>query len=371
MTAPTPLAAAGAVLVTYGVHSGLACALAWAACRRLERPQDRELLWKAALVAPILSSAMAILRGSMRGDLVDLGRVLRGVMPLPLPGRQMMVHVLNDGHGSSVVRQVSDPVGNGGMAIAAAVALICVLGAIVRFARARHSLERALRSRQSTGGLETQDGRRVRFSVAAGIQSPVALGSAEICLPTAVMREFDAEHRRCLIAHEAAHLQRRDPLWLCATELIAALTAFQPLAPVVQRALRWDCELICDEAAVRDTRDRATLIAALALLAVPFDPRARFSGLASAYDGSPLAARAQRIARLTPETNRATRRHVAFAAAVALTLGLCALPAVVAAVPDQQPLPGRWKDPGAAALHARTLTLDTIVVSSGRQPRQP
>jgi hypothetical protein len=104
------------------------------------------------------------------------------------------------------------------------------------------------------------------------------------------------------------------------------------------RAFRRDVELICDEAAVRRTRDQHSLISALALLAAPFDPRAPLQGAATAYDGSPLVGRAERIATLGPNLAPVSaRRPIALAVAVALAI-LCAFP-VVSAAPRLTDLP--------------------------------
>jgi len=171
----------------------------------------------------------------------------------------------------------------------------------------------------------------VRLSSSAALQSPVAFRRTEICLPDEVVREFAEPHQRSLIAHEMAHLERRDPAWFAATEVIAALSAFQPLVHVVIRAFRRDVELICDEAAVRKTNDQRSLIGALALLASPFDPRSPLRGAATAYDGSPLVGRAERIAALGPDGSPArARRPIAIAVGAALA-ALCAIPVVSAA----------------------------------------
>jgi beta-lactamase regulating signal transducer with metallopeptidase domain len=181
-------------------------------------------------------------------------------------------------------------------------------------------------------------GAAVRLSAAPDLQSPVALGSFEVCLPSDVVDDFSERHQRSLIAHEVAHLDRRDPAWLFVAELIAALSAFQPLVFVVLRAFRHDVELICDEIAVRRTSDQESLIAALARLASPFDPRSPLHGAVAAYDGSPLVARAQRIATLSLAAAPSNARRPAMLLAAVLVGLLCAVP-VVSAAPRLNDLP--------------------------------
>jgi beta-lactamase regulating signal transducer with metallopeptidase domain len=109
-----------------------------------------------------------------------------------------------------------------------------------------------------------------------------------------------------VLAHECAHLERHDPAWIALAEAIAAAGAAQPLLRRVVAALRRDAEFICDEAAVRRTRDGRPLVESLALLARTFDPAA---APAPAYTDSPLVERARRILHLDPATPVRSRRR--------------------------------------------------------------
>ena len=195
--------------------------------------------------------------------------------------------------------------------------------------------------------------------IADDLPSPVAFGQSGICLPANVFEHFSADHRDALVAHELAHLERRDPMWLLAAEAIATLTAFQPLIFVVTRCFRRDVELICDEAALFRTSDRRALIEALALLAAPFDPRAPLSGAATAYDGTPLVARAQRIATVALDARASRKSRVAALAVAAFATLLFAVP-VVSAAPRMDDFPA---DPitGIEQLraHGRTVLIDS------------
>jgi hypothetical protein len=324
---------AATALLTYAAHSFTACGLALLAARFLRRPQDRDVVWKTALVAPIATTAIALAlsaRGA-RGPFIDLGELARHASPTTLPGRKVGIRVLRDGHVSRVDRWFSDPVTSALSNSAITIALLLMGTASTRLMLRRRRLARAVGERFEIGELTLSTGALVRLSSSATLQSPVAFNRAEICLPDDVVREFAAPHQRSLIAHEMAHLERRDPAWFAATEIITALSAFQPLMHAVVRAFRRDVELICDETAVRETRDQHSLISALALLASPFDPRSPLQGAATAYDGSPLVGRAERIAALGLELSPARPGgHIAVALGVALA-ALCALPVVSAA----------------------------------------
>jgi beta-lactamase regulating signal transducer with metallopeptidase domain len=351
-------------LFTYAMHSAAACVLALAASRLLRRPQDRDLVWKAAFVAPVFTAATTILLSAFddRGPFVDLARLVRHTVPLRFPGRQVTVRVLSDGVGQDVVRQFVDPVSTVLSTVAVACALCVASVGFARFIYRRRSLARALQPRQRAGELhDVAHGTPIVLSTAVDLQSPVAFGVAEICLPTAVMTDFTTEHRRSLIAHEVAHLERRDPAWLFFVELITGLSAFQPLLVAVARAFRRDVELICDEAAVRQTNDRSAMIGALARLAAPFDARSPMYGAATAYDGSPLIARATRIATVRIEDNARGTQRRAIGFVLALITLLCAVP-VVSAAPRRSDFP---RDPVDAMRKARAddriLAVDSSV----------
>lgn len=76
---------------------------------------------------------------------------------------------------------------------------------------------------------------RVRLTSSSTISSPVALGAGEIRVPDAVLTDPDAEQQRGLLAHELAHLARRDPLWLDAASLLERVFFFQPLNRLARR----------------------------------------------------------------------------------------------------------------------------------------
>ena len=49
--------AAATALLTYAAHGFAACAVALITARFIRRPHDRDIVWKAALIAPIALSA--------------------------------------------------------------------------------------------------------------------------------------------------------------------------------------------------------------------------------------------------------------------------------------------------------------------------
>ncbi len=355
---PSVLDAAAAVLFTYATHSVAACAVALFVARWIRRPHDREVLWKAALLAPLLSATAITIFSTVgsRGGFVDLGLLVRRALPLTLPGRQVFIRIMEDERGRTVIRNLTDPVTTALSIAAVVVGVSACAIALVRFAQRRLTLRRMLAAREWSGHFfQLADGRLARISISRNLASPVALGASEVCVPEVVAREFGLEHRRALLEHEAAHLVRRDPFWFVVVEAIGVLSAFQPLIFPVIRAFRRDVELICDEAAVRATRNGAALIGALALLASPFDPSSPLHGAATAHDGSPLIARAERIAALGESDFSATRRRAMLSLVFALIALLYAVPAVSSAprLRDLPPNPRFYLDaePRGRVLH--------------------
>ncbi|MCE9600701.1 MAG: HEAT repeat domain-containing protein [Gemmatimonadetes bacterium] len=91
---------------------------------------------------------------------------------------------------------------------------------------------------------------RVRLTSSTAISSPVALGG-EICLPDAALVELDQAARRAMLAHELAHLERRDPQWLALACVLERAFFFQPLNRLARRGVQENAEYLADEWAAR------------------------------------------------------------------------------------------------------------------------
>jgi hypothetical protein len=87
---------------------------------------------------------------------------------------------------------------------------------------------------------------------------PVAF-AREICVPVRALRELPDDEFRALLAHEAAHVVRRDAVWLMIAAAVRALGWWQPLNLVAAARLRLAMELSCDERAAAEPRERAAL----------------------------------------------------------------------------------------------------------------
>ncbi|HKD06014.1 MAG TPA: M56 family metallopeptidase [Bryobacteraceae bacterium] len=83
------------------------------------------------------------------------------------------------------------------------------------------------------------------------IQGPLVTGILRpaILLP-AESASWNTARRRAVIAHEAAHIRRRDPLILFAAQIATAIYWFHPLVWLVVAKLRAESECACDDAAL-------------------------------------------------------------------------------------------------------------------------
>ena len=115
---------------------------------------------------------------------------------------------------------------------------------------------------------------------ALGITRPVALRAARagspftahtlrpvIWLPVALWTRLPAAQKDALLAHELAHIRRRDWLWNGVQRVLEAVLWFHPAAWWLGRRIRDEREHACDDVAVATVGDPIALAEALATLA--------------------------------------------------------------------------------------------------------
>lgn len=76
--------------------------------------------------------------------------------------------------------------------------------------------------------------------------SPLVAPGGQICLPERLMRTLDGQQRVAVLAHEIAHLRRRDLAWRLAARLVSQLGWLQPMNRLAMRRLDLLAELACD-----------------------------------------------------------------------------------------------------------------------------
>jgi len=178
-----------------------------------------------------------------------------------------------------------------------------------------------------------RESRSIELTCSSAIASPVALPGDEVCLPRRALLELEPEEQDSMLAHEVAHLVRRDPQWLVLARAVEMVFFFQPLNRLARRRIQEVAEYLCDDWAVARTRRPVMLAKCLAAVAewVGRAPRMNTAALhpMSAMveaDGSPLVRRVGRIlgARRAP--------HV-LTPPVAVAASVCALAVFAGVVP--------------------------------------
>ena len=82
--------------------------------------------------------------------------------------------------------------------------------------------------------------------VSATWASQLVAPGGQICLPDALMRQLEGQQRVAVLAHEIAHLRRRDLAWRLAARAVSQLGWLQPMNRLAVRRLDLLAELACD-----------------------------------------------------------------------------------------------------------------------------
>jgi beta-lactamase regulating signal transducer with metallopeptidase domain len=186
---------------------------------------------------------------------------------------------------------------------------------------------------------------RTALFAAPGISAPITLGFGEhaICVPPRVATELQRDEVAALLAHELAHAERRDPLWVAIGRLVEAVFFFQPLNKRCSVWLQDEAEYLADDWAIVAIGERVPLASCLTEIAgwIVNEPRLTLvSGMAA--PGTRLALRVRRMLDEDhdPEVSAATGRArsiTVFAAGSVVCVVLC-VPGVSAhasaALPD-------------------------------------
>jgi beta-lactamase regulating signal transducer with metallopeptidase domain len=200
--------------------------------------------------------------------------------------------------------------------------------------------------------------RRVRLYVAPCLTAPISVGwlRPAICVPPRALTDLAPEEQEAMLAHELAHLARRDPMWFFTCWLIESLFFFQPLNRLARRRLQDAAEILCDDWAVRHTGRDLSLASCLARIAEWIVKRPRPLLAAHMTNGVPATANharsrlGRRIERLlddhkVQEPPRRWIAPVATALLASLTLVGPGVAAVGADDPEPEPAPEPTNEP--------------------------
>ena len=152
---------------------------------------------------------------------------------------------------------------------------------------------------------------RVPGPLATGLLRPIIL------LPDSA-GTWTRARRRAVLAHESAHIRRRDPAILLAAHIATAVYWFHPLCWLAAARLRAESERACDDAALRTGLLPSGYATDLLDLARMFDTQLAIPMATTSH----LESRVKSI--LDPFTNRSFPTRATWLAAIALTAALVA-----------------------------------------------
>jgi Zn-dependent protease with chaperone function len=112
------------------------------------------------------------------------------------------------------------------------------------------------------------DGRpTVALTSSSALRGPVLVSSREICVPEGLWSRLSPNDRQAALAHEYAHIERRDPFWFLATAALSRALYFLPWHGLLRERWVAAAEFACDRrAAIRigSERDVAQCLSSVA-----------------------------------------------------------------------------------------------------------
>ncbi|MCP3920778.1 MAG: M56 family metallopeptidase [bacterium] len=367
---PPSLEPLTAWLVTFLLHSTLLLGAVWIAARWIRTPAVRDVLWKSTLVGALLTTSLHGRIGIATTDIPLLAPpdgVAAGVLGLGLDGVQGVEGTREAGRAATRGQDVPAAALDVGAVvtwswIAVSVILLATLagahGRRARLFRTRRGLARGpLLAVLRTLAREMTPATRVRLSESDAIGSPVALGRSEVCVPSRAGTEMTPGEQQAMLAHELAHIARRDPAWLLFAHVLERVFFFQPLVRVVRKCMQEDAEYVCDELATRHIDEPVDLARSLARVAEWIGPK-RSTELVPAMvtRTSGLVARVERIVQAGDGTRARSTRSAMGAMLVATGILACAGPGV------------RGSGDGAPAPEESEVEIAAMISDSGETP---
>ncbi|MEE8584874.1 MAG: M56 family metallopeptidase [Acidobacteriota bacterium] len=162
--------------------------------------------------------------------------------------------------------------------------------------RAASSLPALLQARlgRLAGRLNTPS--TVRFLRSAAVRVPTAVGWLRpvVLLPVSALAGLSPQQLEAIVAHELAHIRRRDYLVNLLQRVVETLLFYHPAVWWVSRQIRLEREHCCDDLAVQACGDALGYAKALARLE-RLRPPAPASAISMAADGGSLLQRVRRL----------------------------------------------------------------------------
>jgi HEAT repeat protein/beta-lactamase regulating signal transducer with metallopeptidase domain len=363
-------------LLTYLIHSTALLALAWSLTRvRHWSPGGTDLIWKTALVGGLVTASVQLRLELRPAGTLSLASTTAGVAAAreipehvaaaPAPRLTRDEPTADDVPVSARVAaskpEAATP--NRSLPLRAVLVALWALGALAltmgyvarrlilvgRIGDRRAVLDGRLLDELDGLARDAKLRRRPRLTSTSRISSPIALGLEEICVPETALTDLDDEQQRSMLAHELAHLARRDPLWLGFASVVERILWIQPLNRLARRGIATSAEYLCDEWAVRRTGSGVALARCLAQVAewIQASPLGvPVAGMAE--ERSLLVARVEKLLAGRDFGSR-PRRALAMASAVVVVATIVVVPGVSGRAARASDVVGMPEEPTAAS----------------------
>jgi TonB family protein len=325
-------------LVNYLAHSALALAvigaMAWVGDRLLRRvgPRAQHRMWVAALLTGValpLVPTDALIRSFIHADGSAAGGTATVTyhMIAATAGRWSLAPLLSQMLAGAYLLTV----------------LFCVSRLLWRWLRTRAMARRSAVLTFDSSAHALLEGAAGRFGVpapelrcSAESRGPVVLGVRRVLLlvPKNFFAAQNSGDTAAALAHECAHIARRDFGKNLLYECVAAAVAYHPTCWLMRRRIAETRELVCDEMAARAVGDRPEYAASLLRLATAMAapaPRIGFAGTQAigVFDANILEERIMRLTMDLPAISRTRKVAMATVAGFVLLAGA----AIAAALP--------------------------------------
>jgi beta-lactamase regulating signal transducer with metallopeptidase domain len=291
-----------AALLTYSLHALLWAGGAALLVRQRRAPFGlRHAVWKLALFAPLVTTCVTLWAPASLAPSFGAAACSPQIVVLSLDDAG--ANLTGNAQATTPLRICLDVAGN------------CLLFAsalgVVRFAGFAGRRWFELRRRRRVRDLRLRARLRrlvaplslgeVRLTESASIECPLVLGRREICVPLPALAALDDDAVDAVLAHELAHLERRDAFWFALCGAVQAALWFHPITRWVCAQLRHSAELACDDRCVELTgQPRALARALTSIAAQTLSAQQTFALPTMAEPRSGLVAR---VARLTSDAN--------------------------------------------------------------------
>ena len=307
---------------------------------RVKSPATRHAVWTLVTAAMLLLPILQLAAPKLPLPLLDAPAPVVAYTPVPTSSLPLATH--------------SQPMPWESVAVA-----IWVAGALLLLGRLAYGYGFALRLVRAARDVEES------VTESDWIAVPVTVGS-RVVLP-ANWREWTAAQRESVLAHELAHVHRRDWAISAMSAVNRAIFWFHPAAWWLERTLASLAEQACDDAAVAKVGSREAYAAALveiAVMAKASAGRIVWEAMAMARSGL-VRKRVERILNETRELSRSVspRRWAAMALCALPLLWVAAAVRVTRAQPAPMPIPAveaADQEPAVPSSEAQAAALEKL-----------